>query len=164
VTSPTEHPLYWFALHVKHRHEKHVAASLEGKGYESFLPTYTMVHQRSKRFELPLFPGYVFCRLPPKRVLPAIATPGVFSIVSNGAEPAPISDGELEGVRRMVESGSQLRPWSYLAPGQDVCVTSGPLRGLRGVVVNDSNQTWVVVSVHLLQRSVALKVERSQLS
>jgi transcription termination/antitermination protein NusG len=164
VSTVSESSFPWYALHVKNRHEKHVAVSLESKGCESFLPTYTKLHEKSKKFELPLFPGYVFCRFPRERILPAISTPGVFSIVSYGPSPARISDDEVEDIRRVVESGSQVQPWSYLGVGKEVRLKSGPLRGLEGIVVEESNQTWVVISVHLLQRSVALKVERSQLS
>jgi len=55
----------WFALSVTARHEKIVSQLLLNKGFETFLPLYTRRHQyarRVRRFELPLFPGYLFCR------------------------------------------------------------------------------------------------------
>src|SRR5450631_3179299 len=74
----------WYALHVRSRHEKAVAAALRCKDFAEFLPLYTSRRQWSQRVaevELPLFPGYVFCSFDPgeKRVL-ITTTPGVMGI------------------------------------------------------------------------------------
>jgi transcription antitermination factor NusG len=153
--------LPWFAVYVKYRHEKTTTLALKSKGYESFLPTYVKVHKGSKKFELPLFPGYVFCRLETSNALPVLTIPGVFSIIGKGRDPEPISEVDIESIKRMVDSGLTLCPWPYVFRGQELRITSGPLRGIRGVVVDASNEKWLVVSVHLLQRSVAVKVERA---
>ncbi len=156
--------LPWYALYVKHQHEKFVTSSLDGKGYESFLPTYTKVSASSKKSELPLFPGYVFCRLDSAQKTEVVSTPGVFSIVGNASQPAPIPEQEIEKVKEVLASGLTRRPWPYLVSGQEVCIRSGPLRGVNGVVVDDTHERWLVLSLHLLQRSVAVKVERAYLT
>ena len=73
------HP--WFAVQVRARYEKVVAYILENKGFEHLLPLYTVQRQRSDRavaLQLPLFPGYLFCRLDlNSRLLPLFTTPGV---------------------------------------------------------------------------------------
>lgn len=153
----------WFAIYVKSRHEKNVALALESKGYETFLPTYPKYDERRRRFELPLFPSYVFCRFENLFPLPILTTPGVFSIVCNGCVPAPIPQPEIEGVRRLVGMQLAPRPWPYLSPGQTVCLHSGPLRGIQGVVLDDSNEKWLVLSVHVLRRSVAVKIDRTSI-
>ncbi|MBV9500455.1 MAG: hypothetical protein JO138_13875 [Acidobacteriaceae bacterium] len=147
----------WFAVYVKPRHEKNVAAAFKYKGYEAFLPTYTKCH-RYKKFQLPLFPGYVFCRAELSNTLPLMTTPGVCSIVGSGRQ--PISDEEVGAVRRVAASGLTPCPWSYVPLGQEFCIESGPLRGVRGVLVDASDHRWLVVSVHLLQRSMAAKLDR----
>jgi transcription antitermination factor NusG len=157
-------PLPWFAVYVKSRHEKSVVLSLDGKGYESFLPTYPTIHNDGKKYQLPLFPGYVFCRFEPDKTLPVVSTPGVFSIVSCGSGPSCIPDSEIEGIRAMLRSGFTVLPWPYTPPGREICLKSGPLRGIQGVVVNDTHHKWVVVTLHLLQRSVAAKVDRAYLA
>jgi transcription termination/antitermination protein NusG len=156
--------LPWFALYVKPRHEKNVALMLQGKGYEAFLPTYTHRVKYNKSFELPLFPSYVFCRIELSSRLPVMTTPGVFSIVGNGPEPEPISEQEVEAVRGMLVSGLNPVPWPFLMPGQLVLLESGPLQGVEGVVVDASDGKWLVVSINLLRRSVAVKVDREFLS
>jgi|SRR5690242_3009172 transcription antitermination factor NusG len=154
----------WFAVYVKYRHEKNIALALRGKGYEAFLPTYIKAQRNSKRLEMPLFPGYVFCRLDTSKTLPVLTIPGVFSILGNGRGPEPISELDIHGIRVVTGSGLTPCPWPYVSTGQSLRVTSGPLRGVEGVVVDASNAKWLVVSVHLLQRSVAVKVERADVS
>jgi len=155
--------LPWFALYVKPKHEKRIALSLDSKGYEAYLPTYLKTHGNRKRYELPLFPSYVFCRLDITEMLPVITTHGVFSLVGNGPHPQPISEAEVESVKQMLSSGYTARPWQYIAPGEEVYLESGPLRGLKGTVVDTTNERWVVVSLTLLQRSIAVKLDRSYL-
>jgi transcription antitermination factor NusG len=161
VTAFDESTPPWFAVYVKYRHEKCVARILQDKHYEAFLPTYMKIHSHGNRFELPLFPGYVFCRFESSNPLPILTIPGVFSIVSNGCVPVPIPDQEIESVKRLISSGSEHRPWPYVSPGQTVYIDSGPLQGIEGFVVDNSHQKWLIVSIHLLQRSVAVKIERS---
>lgn len=155
--------LPWFALYVKPKHEKTVTTLLGGKGLETFLPTYRRHHKRSKHFDLPLFPGYVFCRCESSKMLPVVSTPGVFLIVGNGRTPEPISEAEIGSIRRMIGSGTDPCPWPYVAEGNEVCVTSGPLRGLQGLMVDTSQEKWLVVSLNLLRRSVAVKLDRDSI-
>lgn len=156
--------LPWFALYVKPKHEKKVACMLQGKGHEAFLPTYSHRVKYNKTFELPLFPGYVFCRIELSNRVPVLSTPGIFSILGNGPEPEAICEHEVEGIRRMLESELMPIPWPYVLPGQEVFLESGPLRGVQGVVIDASNGKWLVVSVNLLRRSVAVKIQREFLS
>jgi transcriptional antiterminator NusG len=151
----------WYALYVKTHHEKSITLSLTAKSYECFLPTYLNVRQDSKKYELPLFPNYVFCRLEISKPLPVLSTPGVFSIVNSGRTPAPVPASEIDRIRRLLESGCMLRPWPYLAPGNEIRVTSGPLHGVQGVVLDDKHNKWIVISIDLLQRSIAAKVDRA---
>ncbi len=73
----------WFALQTRSRYEHFVAAMLRGKGYELFLPVYTCQRRwsdRIKELELPLFPGYLFCRFNPLDRFPILVTPGVIQV------------------------------------------------------------------------------------
>lgn len=152
--------LPWFALYVKSRHEKNVAAALKSKGHMSFVPTFLKKNKNYKAAELPLFPGYVFCRIDLSSLLPVMMTPGVFSIVSNGRVPQPVAEEEMDGVQRIVKSGLEPHQWQYVAPGSKVRMKNGPLRDIEGVIVDSSQEKWLVVSVNLLQRSVAVKIDR----
>lgn len=156
-------PARWFALTVKPQHERTAALALRLKGFEEFLPLYRARRQwsdRIKTLELPLFPGYVFCRFPVFRKAAVLGTPSVQGIVGFGGVLAPLEDAEIESIRAMVASGCPVGPWPYLRAGQRVRIQAGPLRGLEGVLVSLKDSWRVVVSLHLLQRSVAVEVER----
>jgi transcription antitermination factor NusG len=153
----------WFALRVKSRYEKLVSTLLRDKGYEEFLPLYWSRRRWSDRFqsvELPLFPGYVFCRLDPRYRLPLLITPGVLHFVGIGRNPEPIEDGEVAAVQSAVGSGLRAEPWPFLRVGHRVRLGEGPLSGLEGILIEVRKQHRIVVSVTLLQRSVAVEIER----
>src|SRR5438445_13396592 len=83
----------WFALSVMARHEKIVSELLGNKGFETFVPLYTRQRQYAHRvpgFELPLFPGYLFCRSGLATGLPIRTTPGVLRIGGAGRAPIPM--------------------------------------------------------------------------
>lgn len=152
----------WFVLYVKPRHEKNVAAILTGKGYVNFLPLYTR-RTRSRATELPLFPGYVFCRFDPRVRLPVLSVPGVFSIVCAAGVPAPVDEREMASLQRVITCGLKREPWPNLPSGSLVTITTGPMEGVQGVVARHKTSMRVIISVTLLQRSVAVEVEREWL-
>jgi transcription antitermination factor NusG len=108
----------WYALQVYQRLEKITALPLNQKGFDLFLPTYTVKRRWSDRVKVVaqrLFPGFLFCRLDPRqRWLPVLTTPGVVSIVGTGKEPIAVPETEIETVRRIVRSATSGEPWPYL--------------------------------------------------
>ncbi len=156
--------LPWYALQCWLRKESLIAAQLEGQGFECFLPKYKSVREwsdRKKEVEQPLFPGYLFCRFDYTRRRPVVVTPGVLQIVGCGRTPMPIEDREIEAIQIAVASGIPSQPWPYLEVGEKVRIHTGKLSGLEGILVNFKGNHRVVLSVSLLQRSVALEVDLS---
>lgn len=156
-------PYPWFAIRVKSQYEKITAVSLHNKGYEEFAPMYRSRRywsDRVKELDLPLFPGYIFCRFNPLHRLPVLTSPGIVAIVGLGKNPEPVEDCEIARIQAIVSSGVLAFPWPFLRAGQKVTVTRGPLRGVEGFLVTSKNQFRLVVSIHLLQRSVAAEVDR----
>jgi transcription antitermination factor NusG len=153
----------WFALWVRSRHEKTVADILEGKGYETFLPMYRSRRRWSDRIqeiELPLLPGYVFCNFDVNHRLPILITPGVVHIVGTGKTPQPVDENEMQSLIAAVRAGVHLQLWPFLKVGQRVTIEEGPLRSLEGILVTTKGDDQLVLSVSLLQRSVAVAVDR----
>jgi transcription antitermination factor NusG len=155
--------LFWFALQVRPRCEKLVSASLTAKGYEAFLPLYRSRRcwsDRTKELELPLFDCYVFCRLNVEHRLPVLIIPGVLRFVGIGKMPLPVAEAEIAALQTIVRSGAAAEPWPHLRVGQRVCIEHGPLRGVEGMLVEVKGFHRLVVSVSLLQRSVAVEIDR----
>jgi transcription antitermination factor NusG len=159
--------LPWFALQVRSRREALVADHLEGQGLECFLPLYKSTRRwsdRLKEVEKPLFPGYLFCRLNLSNRGPVLMTPGVQQIVGFGRTPVSVEEREVESIRQVLSSGLPSLPWPYLHLGERVRVNYGSLNNLEGILVNFKGSNRVVLSVTLLQRSVALEIDLSWLS
>jgi len=155
----------WYGLRTKSRFEKVTAASLTHKGYEQYLPCYRRRHRwsdREKEIASPLFPGYVFCRFDLLHRLPILTTPGVVGVVGLGRGLAAIPDEEITAIQTVLESGLASEPWPYLPEGQRIRIEEGALTGLEGIVVKSRKPEWrLVVSITLLQRSVAVEIDRA---
>src|SRR5207302_8332949 len=99
--------------------------------------------------------GYIFCRFDPLHRLPVMTAPGVVCIVGLGKNPEPVEEEEIARIQTIVRSGALAYPWPLLRVGQKIAVTGGPLCGVEGFLVSVKNQYRLVVSITLLQRSVA---------
>jgi transcription antitermination factor NusG len=156
------HP--WYAVHVQARYEQSVASSLRSRGYRDFLPVYSCMRRwsdRVKKVELPLFPGYLFCRFDVNHRLPILTTPGVINIVGVGKLPHPVEEDEISALQIVAGSGLLLEPWPFLKTGERVRIEDGPLRNVEGMLSEIGDSGQLVVSISLLQRSVAVTIDRS---
>lgn len=152
----------WFALNVAPRHEKKVSCQLEQKGYETFLPLHRQCHQygrRTREFQVPLFPGYLFCRAATNDRLPVLTTPGVFQFLGAGKTPTPITDDEIGAIQIAARVGLHMEPHGYWEKGQRVRISRGPLTGLEGMVVDSNKPLRLVLSITLIQRSVLVEID-----
>jgi transcription antitermination factor NusG len=154
----------WYALWVKSRYENTVASHLQARGYESLLPLYKCRRRWSDRFkeiELPLFPGYVFCQFNLLNRLPILSIPGVVHVVGVGRTPLPIDESEIAAIQAAVKSGLPSQPWPFLQVGHRVRIEYGPLCGLEGILLDFRGRQRLVISVTLLQRSVAVQIDEA---
>jgi transcriptional antiterminator NusG len=113
----TDHPLRWYALRTKSRHEKIVRGQLANQGIEPLLPTVKRLSQwkdRKKEIEVPLFSGYCFVRFTSEQKLPVLKTIGVVDIVGASNCPEPIPDEEIAAIRTLMTSVLPYDPHPYL--------------------------------------------------
>jgi transcription antitermination factor NusG len=152
----------WFALQGRTRNEAGVAEQLNGQGYERFLPLYKVRKRWSDRIKevaTPLFPGYLFCRFNPQDRLPILKTPGVMQIVGFKNGPVAVDESEIQALQTIAAAGAQQQPWPFLTAGDRVRIDSGPLLGLEGILTEVRRSHRLVLSVTLLQRSVAVEID-----
>jgi transcription antitermination factor NusG len=152
----------WYALQVNCRKEAGIAAQIEGRGVECFLPQYKSLRKwsdRTKEIRQALFPGYLFCRFSYESRQPVVTTAGVIQVVGNGRHAVAVPDSEIEALQAAVTSGIPSQPWPYLRAGELVRINYGHLSGLQGILINFKGNHRVVLSVTLLQRSLALEVD-----
>lgn len=152
----------WYAVQVRSRHEDAVARHLRVRGLEAFLPLYRERHRWSDRFkevDLPLFPGYVFCQLNPLNRLPVLSVPGVVQIVGAGKNLLAVDESEIAAIQAAVTSGLPTRPSPFLVIGQKVRIEYGPLCGIEGILSGFRRHQRLVLSISLLQRSIAVEID-----
>jgi transcription antitermination factor NusG len=154
-------------LQVRARHEAGVASVLGGKGYEWFLPLYKSRRRwsdRIKEVESPLFPGYLFCRFNPNDRLPILKTPGVTQIVGCKRVPIPVDEAEISAIRALVAACVPSSPCPFLEIGRKVRIEGGALSGLEGILTEIKGKRRLVLSITLLQRSVAVEIDQEMVA
>lgn len=152
----------WYAVYTKHQHEKKSAALLARKGIEVFLPTYRSMHQwkdRKKVLVLPLFPSYVLVKTDLVDKLQILETPGVFYLVESIGRACPIPEEDIEWIRAVTQSNREIEPHLFLQHGDRVCIRSGALAGVQGMLVRVKNQHRVVINIELLRKAVSLEID-----
>jgi transcription antitermination factor NusG len=154
---------HWYAVQTRSNFERRVAEGLQLAGVTHYLPVFAEVHQWSDRkrcIERPVFPGYVFVRLPktPAARLSALKIHGSVRIVGCGREIEAIPDREIDSIRQMLASDSSCRTVPYMERGVRVRVVRGPLKNLDGVFLRDKGKGRLLVSIRLLCQSLAAEV------
>ncbi len=155
----------WYAAYTSANHEKRVAAQLGVRAVEYFLPLYESVRRwkdRRVKLQLPLFPGYVFVWLALRDRLQVLQVPGVAKLVGFNGVPAALPEGEIEALRASLADGVRAEPHPYLTIGRRVRVKAGSLAGLEGILVRRKNRARFVISLDLIQKSVAVEVDANE--
>lgn len=154
----------WFVVHTRSRHEKVVAAQLRGRGIDVYLPLVEEIHRwsdRRKRVRVPLFPGYTFfhARESPETVSTIGQIQSVVGIVGVGPGGTSIPDEQIEAVQRLVSHNIPCVKHPFLEVGQRVRIRGGALDGVEGILLAYKAETSLVVSIELIQRSLAVRIE-----
>lgn len=153
--------LPWNVLHVRSNQEWRVAAHLQSRGIEHFLPVYEAVRLWKDRRvvrDAPLFPGYIFVKVPPTSRLTIVTIPNIVSLLGTRQMPAAVSDDELEWIRRGTRSGTA-QPYPYVDAGVTVTITAGVMAGIRGVLVRRLHCARVLVRIPSVARAFTVEVD-----
>lgn len=152
----------WYAAYTCANHEKRVAEQLGVRAVEHFLPVYASVRRWKDRrvmLNLPLFPGYVFVRMALRDRLQVQQVPGVAHLVGFDGTPAVLPEQEIEALRTSLASGMRAEPHPFLTVGRRVLIKAGPLAGMEGVLLRRKGSLRLVISIELIQRSVAVDAD-----
>ena len=164
--------MHWYAVHTKSRHEDRAHAGLMQKAHTVFLPkieVWSKRKDRKKKILLPMFPGYLFIELSdlsPETRLDVLKTFGVVKILGNpsGSEPVPVPDDKIEAIRKIINSKVEIQHFQYPDVGKPARITDGPFKGIEGVVCGaDYKKELFVITIEMLQRSIAIKLEGFQI-
>ena len=158
---------YWYALHVRSRHEKKVATLLEQKQIEVSLPLVQVIRQWSDRKKLmqePLFRGYVFTRISFQYSrFQVLETHGAVRFAGIGKRITPIPDVQMYWLDTALREIQDVQLAKAFPIGRHVKVISGPLRGIEGVVQYTSSTSRLVVWFDALMQGLAINIDASMI-
>ena len=163
----------WIAVRTRARSEKRIAHILSNWGVESWAPTAPLRRKWSDRYkviEWPLFPGYLFARIPVDGWYPLLELSGVQTVVKDGKRAAVIGAQTLHDVRAFVGALGRVEtvvepeyvPW--WEPGDIVVVTDGPFAGVRATVTEVDGRRRVAIGMTLLGRGVSVTIPPADLA
>lgn len=117
-----------------------------------------------------MFSGYTFVELMNinnDTKLEVLKTFGVVRILGKpyGHEPIAVPDHQIEAIQRIVNSKIEVQQFQYPKVGERAKIVDGPFQGIEGLVVStDLERELFVITIELLQRSVAIKLEGFQVA
>jgi transcription antitermination factor NusG len=155
---------YWLVCHTKPRCEKKFAALMAAEKFEHYLALVASVRryaQQTKRFTKPLFPGYVFARVPVENKARIYQQDLLARAIIVEDEAKFLR--QLADVKAIVASGLELSVMPLLTKGRRVKIVGGPLHGLEGFVDDPTNPHGIVLSVDVLQQGLHVKMPAEQL-
>jgi transcription antitermination factor NusG len=158
---------HWYAAHVCANHEKRVATELGIRKVQHFLPLCRSTRQWSDRrvqVELPLFPGYLFVRMALQDRLCVLQISSVVRLVGFNYLPTALPDEEIDILRSGLSKGLCVEPHPFLTVGRRVRIAHGPFAGFEGVLSRRRKNLRVVISIELIQRSIAVEVDASEIT
>ncbi|MGD0892933.1 MAG: UpxY family transcription antiterminator [Terracidiphilus sp.] len=160
---PEEFKPAWYAVQTSYRCEQRVGQGLTSKGFETYLPLLREVHQwkdRKKTIDVPAFCGYLFVRYEPslRNRVKVLETGGVIRLLGGNHTPSPVSDIEIDAVRRTLSSGISCDRCDALLPGSMVRVIRGPMSGVQGRLVRIKNSLRLVISISVFSQAISAEL------
>ena len=156
----------WHVLWVRSHCEQQVHDQLAAKGFHLFLPrldTWARRNGNRYRTSVPMFPGYVFVHhvMDKHSYIEVRKTTGLVKLLGEQWDRlAIVPDREIEAIQKLLQSRLPALPHPYLREGQRVRITGGLLANVEGILLRTkSNKGLLIVSVDLLQRSVAVEID-----
>ncbi|OPY87611.1 MAG: hypothetical protein A4E71_00919 [Smithella sp. PtaU1.Bin162] len=163
----------WYAVSTRSRHEYKANSGLLQKGILTFLPeieVWSKRKDRKKKIFIPLFPGYLFVETPcldNEFKISILKTFGVVRILGKkeNAEPVAVPDNKIEAIKQLLNKKVEVFSLQYPQVGEPARIIDGPFAGIEGIVIaSNVKKELFVISIDLLQRSVAIKLEGFQIT
>jgi transcription termination/antitermination protein NusG len=156
----------WYAIYTAPNQEKLVSQRLRDRGIEHFLPLYRTVRKRTDRrvvLDLPLFPGYLFVRIPLLNRIRVLEIPRVVRMIGHSSVPSALPDSEIESLRMGLSGDTTAQPSEFLKKGCRVRVVRGPFAGSDGILVRRKHGFRVVIAIELIRQAFAVEVGEEDL-
>jgi transcription antitermination factor NusG len=156
----------WIAVYTKSRHEQIVINELNKKNIESYCPMLKERRQwsdRKKWVHFPLFRSYIFANIEIKENIYVLQTIGVNKIVQFQKKISIIPNQVIDNIKNIIKGGYKVEQADYFIKGDEVCVVSGPLKGLDGVVLDLRGANKIIIKIEAIQQALSVEISSGRL-
>mgnify|MGYP001800009007 CR=1 FL=1 len=155
-------PKSWYVLSVRPGFEKRIESNLKKGGIEVYLPIRKVVRQwsdRKKKIIVPLFSGYLFCRVSNREKYQVLIVNGVskFVCVDGTCQASVIPNEEIEMVR-ILEQGKPEISNEPFYEGEEIKIVNGPFNGMSGVLIMKKGTKRLLVNIISVGHSVTVDI------
>lgn len=150
----------WYVIHTFPQHEKKIHAALVQHKIENYLPLKSEIRQwsdRRKKLEVPLFPNYLFVKINLKERHRVVGIPGVLKFLSTGSKPSIILERDIDLIKKLAMENIEVTD-EYINLNDIVMITSGPLKGVTGLLVYRKGNTRLLVEIDGIKKSVLVEI------
>ena len=165
MISPSEPiKLDWYVAHTRPRCEKKLAQYCEREGLTHTLPCYRKVHKyrgKTVTFHNPLFPGYLFLQLYRHQRFKVYQSDYVANLLHVFDQ--QLFERQLNDILLALETDLEVRLAPEIKPGCQVCIKSGPLRGVTGYVEKRSGIMQVILRLDFISQGAAVTIHADEL-
>lgn len=152
----------WIVVRSKPRSEKIAYDQLLEKGIEAYLPLLKERRKwsdRKKWVEFPLFSSYLFANIELKNSIFVLQTHGVSSLVKFGEEIAIVQENIIKTIKLAIDGGYQLTPTEYFIAGNEVEVIEGPMKGVKGIIVQLKGKDRLIIKIDAIQQALSINID-----
>ena len=164
IKDTLEKEKFWFALYTKPKSEFKAEEQIKSIGIDHYLPTIIKEKQwsdRKKKIIEPVIRGYIFIFADEKERLLALEQYSIVRCVFDRGRAAKIPAWQIENLKKMLSTKSEIFLHDGLMPGKKVIIKNGPFEGVVGVVQEyEDGKKTIAVSIDLLNRSIITHIPR----
>ena len=155
----------WYAVYTRPRFEKQVLKGLVDQGIEGYLPLIKTMRQwsdRKKMVEVPLFSSYVFVHINRSSYDQVLQTHGVVKYITFEGKAATIPSDQIDNLKIIIDSNEKVETtWESRRKGDQVIVTAGSLKGLKGELITEGRRKKVLVRIQGIDQNLTVEVHSS---
>jgi transcription termination/antitermination protein NusG len=166
----------WYAIHTYSGYEEKVAESIRQRAasldmndkiFQVLVPKEKMIEIKNgkrKVVEKRIFQGYVLVQMKMSEDAWYIVrnTPSVTGFVGTGTEPTPVSQDEMDKIRKRMGVDQPKHRIDY-KPGEVVNITDGPFKGFDGTISEiDLQKGKIKVLVNMFGRETPVELDSLQ--
>lgn len=153
----------WLVFYTRARAEKVSERQVFEKGIQVFLPKCVVVRQwkdRKKRVTLPLFPNYIFALVDEYERIEVLECRGIVRNLTFNGRMVEMSSDEVSQIELMQSEPESLQTIAppLPLPGKKILISDGPMKGLKGEVMEHYGSTQVLVRINSINQAVKVKL------